>query len=113
MYGREIREQFARAYARMGNATHSLKCVLGDERAGKMKANTLRAKASELLNDYRTVAIIEAEKLAMMTRGEKLPSYRKPTSRTDLISESNQPFEPRLDFSRQLQAVRAVFSRFK
>lgn len=113
MYGREIREQFARSYARMGNATHALKCVLGDERAGKMKANTLRAKASELLNDYRTVAMIEAEKLAMMTRGEKLPDYRKPTSRTDLISESNQPFEPRLDFSRQLQAVRAVFSRFK
>lgn len=113
MYGREIREQFARAYARMGNATHALNQVLGNERAARMQPHTLRAKASELLNDYRTVAMIEAEKLAMMARGEKLPDYRKPTSRTDLISESNQPFEPRLDFSRQLQAVRAVFSRFK
>ena len=34
-YGWEIRRQFAKAYARNGNATHALKMVLGEERAEK------------------------------------------------------------------------------
>ncbi|QPB42669.1 terminase [Rodentibacter haemolyticus] len=85
-YGKTIQANFATAYARTGNATHALREVLGEERAGKMKPHTLRAKASELLNNYRTQALIEQEKLAMMTRGERLPRYRKPTVRTDLIT---------------------------
>lgn len=68
-YGKEIRERFAQAYARKGNAKRALVEVLGKERAGKMRPHTLRARASELLNDYRTVALIEQEKRAMRERG--------------------------------------------
>ncbi|MFZ7156044.1 hypothetical protein ACLS0M_04890 [Avibacterium avium] len=87
-YGRAIREEFAKTYARVGNATHALKQVLGEERADKMKPHTLRAKASELFNDYRTQALIEFEKVEMLSRRERLPRYRKPTVRTDLMSNT-------------------------
>ena len=94
-YGREIRSQFAKAYAKMGNATHALRMVLGEERTGRMKPHTLRAKASELLNDYRTVELIEQEKEEMQQRGETLPHYRLRTWRADLLSgEPYQPPEP-------------------
>ncbi|MBN6082397.1 terminase [Aggregatibacter actinomycetemcomitans] len=93
-YGWEIRRQFAKAYARHGNATYALKMVLGEERAGKMQPHTLRAKASELLNDYRTVELIEREKAEMQQRGEPLPHYRGRTERTDLIT--GEPIEIKL-----------------
>lgn len=98
MYGREIREAFAIAYARRGNATKALIQVLGKERASKMQPHTLRAKASTLLNDYRTVAIIEQEKSAMLKRGDYLPRYRLRTYRADLgagIPEANQQAKER------------------
>ena len=41
-----------------------------------MQPHTLRAKASELLNDYRAVELIEQEKAEMQQRGEPLPHYR-------------------------------------
>lgn len=98
MYGREIREAFAIAYARRGNATKALIQVLGSERASKMQPHTLRAKASKLLNDYRAVAIIEQEKIAMIKRGDYLPRYRLRTYRADLgagIPEANQQAKER------------------
>ena len=98
MYGREIREAFAIAYARRGNATKALIQVLGKERASKMQPHTLRAKASTLLNDYRAVAIIEQEKSAMLKRGDCLPRYRLRTYRADLgagIPEANQQAKER------------------
>ena len=98
MYGREIREAFAIAYARRGNATKALIQVLGKERASKMQRHTLRAKASTLLNDYRTVAMIEQEKNAMLKRGDYLPRYRLRTYRADLgagIPEANQQAKER------------------
>lgn len=98
MYGREIREAFAIAYARRGNATKALIQVLGKERASKMQRHTLRAKASTLLNDYRTVAMIEQEKNAMLKRGDYLPRYRLRTYRADLgagIPEENQQAQER------------------
>ena len=85
-YGYQIRQRFAIEYAHKGNATHALEAVLGTERAERMKPVTLRAKASELLNDYRTVELIEQEKQAMAERGERLPRFRKRTYRTDLVS---------------------------
>lgn len=60
--GKGMRAQFAKAYAQKGVAKLALVEVLGEERAGKMNPHTLRARASELLNDYRTVALIEQEK---------------------------------------------------
>lgn len=97
-YGREIRSQFAKAYAKVGNATHALRMVLGEERAGRMKPHTLRAKASELLNHYRVAEQIEQEKAEMQQRGETLPHYRLRTWRADLISdEVHQPIEPPAD----------------
>lgn len=93
-YGREIRNQFAKTYARMGNATHALRMVLGEERAGRMKPHTLRAKASELLNHYRVAEQIEQEKAEMQQRGDVLPHYRGRTERTDLISD--EPIEIKL-----------------
>lgn len=87
MYGREIREAFAIAYARRGNATKALIQVLGKERASKMQLHTLRAKASTLLNDYRTVAMIEQEKSAMLKRGDYLPRYRLRTYRAELRAD--------------------------
>lgn len=96
-YGREIRSQFAKAYAKMGNATHALRMVLGEERAGRMKPHTLRAKASGLLNHYRVWEQIEQEKAEMQQRGEVLPHYRGRTWRADLLSgEPYQPPEPLL-----------------
>lgn len=98
MYGREIREAFAIAYARRGNATKALIQVLGKARASKMQLHTLRAKASTLLNDYRTVAMIEQEKNAMLKRGDYLPRYRLRTYRADLgagIPEENQQAQER------------------
>lgn len=93
--GREIQNQFAKTYAKMGNATHALRMVLGEERAGRMKPHTLRAKASELLNHYRVAEQIEQEKAEMQQRGEVLPHYRLRTWRADLISdEVHQPIEP-------------------
>lgn len=86
-YGAAIRAEFAKTYARQGNATRALKAVLGAERADRMKPHTLRARASELLNDYRTVALIEQEKRAIRERGERLPKYRLRTWRADLMAE--------------------------
>ncbi|WP_109433129.1 terminase [Aggregatibacter segnis] len=94
-YGQEVRSQFAKAYAKMGNATHALRMVLGEERAGRMKSHTLRAKASELLNHYQVVEQIEKEKAEMQQHGKDLPHYRLRTWRADLISdEADQPIEP-------------------
>lgn len=89
-YGKEIQSEFAKTYARIGNATHALKQVLGEERADKMKPHTLRAKACELFNDYRTQALIEFEKAEMLSRRERLPRYRKPTVRTDLMTDEER-----------------------
>ena len=91
-YGKEIESQFAKAYARMGNATHALLAVLGDERANRMKPHTLRAKASGLLNHYRVLEQIEQEKAEMQQRGETLPHYRGRTWRADLITD--EIYEP-------------------
>ncbi|WP_018651537.1 hypothetical protein [Actinobacillus capsulatus] len=95
-YGHQIRQRFAIEYAHKGNATHALKAVLGTERAERMKAVTLRARASELLNNYRTMELIEQEKQAMAERGERLPRFRKRTYRTDLMSEYSKrtPSQP-------------------
>ena len=93
-YGKEIESQFAKAYARMGNATHALLAVLGDERANRMKPHTLRARASDLLNHCRVWEQIEQEKAEMQHRGEVLPHYRGRTERTDLITGEYQPYEP-------------------
>ncbi|EDK13192.1 terminase [Haemophilus influenzae] len=91
-YGKEIQSEFAKAYARMGNAKHALLAVLGDERANRMKPHTLRAKASGLLNHYRVLEQIEQEKAEMQQRGETLPHYRGRTVRTDLITD--EVYEP-------------------
>ena len=93
-YGKEIESQFAKAYARMGNATHALLAVLGDERANRMKPHTLRARASDLLNHCRVWEQIEQEKAEMQHRGEVLPHYRGRTERTDLMTGDYQPYEP-------------------
>lgn len=94
-YGKEIESQFAKAYARMGNATHALLAVLGDERANRMKPHTLRARASDLLNHCRVWEQIEQEKAEMQQRGETLPHYRGRTYRADLLSgEPYQTPEP-------------------
>ena len=93
-YGKEIESQFAKAYARMGNATHALLAVLGDERANRMKPHTLRARASDLLNHCRVWEQIEQEKAEMQHRGEVLPHYRGRTERTDLMTGEYQPYEP-------------------
>lgn len=108
-YGKEIRERFAQAYARKGNAKRALVEVLGKERAGKMRPHTLRARASELLNDYRTVALIEQEKRAMRERGQPLPKYRKRTWRADLkakMPESNRI--AREQAAKELERMRAL-----
>lgn len=91
-YGKEIQSEFAKAYARMGNAKHALLAVLGDERANRMKPHTLRAKASGLLNHYRVLEQIEQEKAEMQQRGETLPHYRGRTWRADLIND--EVYEP-------------------
>lgn len=91
-YGKEIQSEFAKAYARMGNAKHALLAVLGDERANRMKPHTLRARASDLLNHCRVWEQIEQEKAEMQQRGETLPHYRGRTVRTDLISD--EVYEP-------------------
>ncbi|WGE57668.1 hypothetical protein [Actinobacillus equuli] len=93
-YGHQIRQRFATEYAHKGNATHALKAVLGTERAERMKPVTLRARASELLNDYRTMELIEQEKQAMTERGERLPRFRKRTYRTDLVSDMGECSKP-------------------
>ena len=93
-YGHEIRNQFAVTYAKVGNATHALRMVLGEQRAGRMKPHTLRARASELLNHYRVWEQIEQEKAEMQQRGEVLPHYRGRTERTDLMTGEYQPYEP-------------------
>ena len=51
-YGHEIRNQFAVTYAKVGNATHALRMVLGEQRAGRMKPHTLRARG-QVLNEMR------------------------------------------------------------
>lgn len=76
----------------MGNATHALLAVLGDERANRMKPHTLRARASDLLNHYRVWEQIEQEKAEMQQRGEPLPHYRGRTWRADLITD--EVYEP-------------------
>ena len=85
-----IRAQFAKVYAQKGIAKLALIEVLGEERAGKMNPHTLRARASELLNDYRTVALIEQEQKAMRERGQPLPKYRRRAYRMDLMAEKSQ-----------------------
>ena len=94
VYGHEIRNQFAVTYAKVGNATHALRMVLGEQRAGRMKPHTLRARASELLNHYQVWEQTGQEKAEMQHRGEVLPHYRGRTERTDLMSGEYQPYEP-------------------
>ena len=110
-YGREIRSQFAKAYAKMGNATHALRMVLGEERAGRMKPHTLRAKASELLNHYRVAEQIEQEKAEMQQRGEVLPHYRLRTWRAELIT--GEPIEIKLPPARPFGIPRGMKGLFK
>lgn len=88
--GKGIRAQFAKAYAQKGIAKLALVEVLGKERADKMNPHTLRARASELLNDYRTFELIEQEKKAMRERGQPLPKYRRRTYGVDLMAEKSQ-----------------------
>lgn len=92
-YGKAIREEFAKTYARVGNAAHALRIVLGEERAGKMQPHTLRAKASELLNHYLVVKQIEQHKAEMIKRGETLPHFRGRTVRNDLMAADDKPIE--------------------
>lgn len=89
-YGARTRLEFAQAYARTGNATHALREVLGKERAERMTPHSLRARASELLNDYRTDELIEQFKAEMVAEGVVLPHYRGRTYRTDLMSEGKK-----------------------
>lgn len=110
MYGREIREKFAIAYAHSGNATHALIQVLGNERAERMQRHTIRAKASTLYNDYRTRELIEQEWQRMRERGERLPKYRKSTTRTDLISQESEPIAP--NFWDEFRKLRRMMGRF-
>jgi len=93
-YGHEIRNQFAVTYAKVGNATHALRMVLGEQRACRMKPHTLRARASELLNHYLVWEQIEQEKAEMQQCGEVLPHYRGRTERTDLMTGEYKPYEP-------------------
>ncbi|MFC0859102.1 hypothetical protein ACFHYR_02930 [Pasteurella multocida] len=90
-YGYQVRKAFAKAYSRLGNATHALKAVLSESQLSRMKPHTIRARASDLLNDYRTVEMIEEFKAEMAKRGELLPHYRGRTERTDLISDRKDP----------------------
>ncbi|WGE31512.1 hypothetical protein NYR60_06505 [Actinobacillus genomosp. 2] len=108
MYGHQIRQRFAIEYAHRGNATQALEAVLGAERAGRMKPVTLRAKASTLLNDYRTVVLIEQEKFAMLERGERLPRFRKRTERTDLMNELTEKLKPTQQPVDPLQEIRGI-----
>lgn len=110
-YGKEIQSQFAKAYARMGNAKHALLAVLGDERANRMKPHTLRAKASGLLNHYRVLEQIEQEKAEMQQRGETLPHYRGRTWKADLISD--EPIEIKLPPERPFVIPRGMKGLFK
>lgn len=90
-YSRATRQAFALEYARVGNATHALRNVLGTEHADRMQPHTLRARASELLNDCRTVELIEEAKAEMQRKGEPLPHYRGRTWRADLFSDEKDP----------------------
>ncbi|AET16438.1 TPA: hypothetical protein QB006_001942 [Pasteurella multocida] len=90
-YGYQVRKEFAKAYSRLGNATHALKTVLSESQLSRMKPHTIRARASELLNDYRTVEMIEEFKAEMAKQGELLPHYRGRTERTDLMSDRKDP----------------------
>lgn len=94
VYGHEIRNQFAVTYAKVGNATHALRMVLGEQRADRMKPHTLRARASELLNHYLVWEQIKQERAEIQQRGEVLPHYRGRTTRTDLMTGEYQPYEP-------------------
>lgn len=105
-YGKAIREAFAKAYAERGNATHALAQVLGKERAEKMQRHSLRARASDLLNDYRTVELIEQHKTEMLERGEPLPHYRERTYRADLISD-----EPKKIYHKNLTFTNRTYWR--
>ncbi|MGX2948234.1 hypothetical protein [Frederiksenia canicola] len=96
-YGARTRLEFAQAYARTGNATHALREVLGKERAERMTPHSLRARASELLNDYRTDELIEQFKAEMVAEGVALPHYRGRTYRTDLMSEQKKDRPAKLD----------------
>lgn len=109
MYGREIREKFAIAYAKSGNATHALIQVLGNERAERMQRHTIRAKASTLYKDYRTQELIKQEQQRMRERGERLPKYRKSTTRTDLISQESKPTAP--NFWDEFRKLRRMMGR--
>lgn len=84
----DIREAFAQAYTRIGNSTAALTLVLGAERSARMQPHTLRARASELLNDYRVANRIEEIKQEIMASGGVLPKYRKRTYRSDLMKEA-------------------------
>lgn len=95
MYGRAIREQFAITYAHTGKANKALIHVLGKERAERMKPHTLRARASDLLNHYEVVELIEQEKTEMQKRGEVLPHYQGRTWRSDLYCKDKPEAEPK------------------
>lgn len=95
MYGRATREQFAITYARTGKANKALIHVLGKERAERMKPHTLRASASDLLNHYEVVELIEQEKTEMQKRGEVLPHYQGRTWRSDLYCKDKPETEPK------------------
>lgn len=113
----DTQEAFAQAYTRLGNATHALMLVFGVERTARMKPHTLRARASELLNDYRVAKRIEELKAEIKASGGILPRYRKRTYRSDLMSktekESQNKEQWQPTFAKELLAVHQQIARLK
>lgn len=109
-------ERFAQAYARLGNATHALIEVLGEERAKRMKRTSLRARASELKNHYLIVNRVAEIVAEMKNTGEITPHFRASTYRTDLFNDEEmaqlyanlERRQAELDIQRQL-AVNKTF----
>lgn len=69
----EIQEAFCVAYLKCGNILKAYQAV----NTGTMKPHSMRARASEMMNDYRVFNRLKQLIKARKAKGERLPKFRK------------------------------------
>ncbi|MEG9489620.1 terminase small subunit [Mannheimia indoligenes] len=81
----EKQEAFCMAYLECGNTLKAYQAV----NTGTMKPHSMRARASEMMNDYRVFNRLKQLVKARKARGEYLPKFRKGSLMAEWLESNN------------------------
>ncbi|HHW7473864.1 TPA: terminase small subunit [Mannheimia haemolytica] len=81
----EKQEAFCIAYLKCGNILKAYQAV----NTGTMKPHSMRARASEMMNDYRVFNRLKQLAKARKARGERLPTFRKGSLMAEWLGSHN------------------------